>query len=117
MRGGASSSVLEPSAVIRKPQSMQAMAPSLRTEPQAGHLAGPAAAAGFAGAGFAGAGFGGAGGRRISGLDGGRAAPTVAGAREGTVNGFVHEGHFTVFPATLSGTCIGLVQCGQRITT
>src|SRR5436190_16818024 len=101
-----------------KPQSMQAMAPSFKTEPQEGHLfddgvpvstdicavtpgvCTPARAPLAAG---------------ISAvLSLGMLAVDAAPAA-GTVNGLVHEGHFTVLPTALSGTCIDFEQCGQRI--
>jgi hypothetical protein len=31
------------------------------------------------------------------------------------MNGFLHDGQRTFFPPALSGTCIDLVQWGQRI--
>ncbi len=46
----------------------------------------------------------------------GAAAGAAAGCRFGTANGFLHDGHCTCLPDALSGICIDLVQCGQRIT-
>src|SRR5438046_2797705 len=92
---------------------MQATAPSSSEAPQAGHLVGPGAAPPLplpkSGA---------EGGR----LDGAGAAATGVGAAgagtavAGTTNGLLHVGQRTCLPPTLSGTCIDLVQCGQRMT-
>ena len=104
MMGGASGAA--DSDCSRKPQSMQEMAPSRSLAPHAGQLEGvpPAAAAGDFWP------------LPRSGVDGGRLGEAVGADAAGTWKGLVHDGHFTVLPATLSGTCIDFVQCGQRIT-
>src|SRR4051812_7505291 len=94
------------------PQSMQATAPSLSSEPQAGHFVGaavfeplPVPAGGTAGKDgidpLA---------PRLAGIVDGVGADTVAGAAAGTMKGFLHVGHCTRLPAALSGTCIDLPQ-------
>src|ERR1700722_8237532 len=100
--GGPSGSAV--SLCKRNPQSMHATAPSRSADPQAGHLVGGAAAGMVAG-------------REPllgSGVEAGRfgSGETAAatGAVAGTTKGWLHEGQRTVLPATLSGTCIDLVQ-------
>src|ERR1700722_20331746 len=98
--GGPSGSAGPVSACSSKPQSMQATAPSLSVEPQAGHLVGAAGLAPL-----------GASPSENEGLEGplvvaGAAAAT--GCAAGTMNGCLHVGHCTRLPAALSGTCICL---------
>src|SRR5581483_3174999 len=108
--GGPSGSCGPVSAWSMKPQSMQAMAPSSRVEPQEGHLVGVAGAAGAAGLAPLPLAGGGAG---FAATAAGTAA--AAGAAAGTMNACLHDGQRTALPAALSGTCIDLVQWGQRI--
>src|SRR5262249_30221094 len=98
---------------------MQAMAPGNSVDLQAGHSVGVVAADG-------------AGGMDTDGDDGavgpGRGAvmpgllppatpaPTGWGAGAPTMNTCLQDGQRTCLPAALSGTCIVLLQCGQRMT-
>src|SRR5262245_51883735 len=130
MLGGVSGSVVLLSPWSKKPQSMQAMAPSRSLVPQDGQMVGVAPATGIAPEELGGG--GGTGGRLIAGVLGGLGGPpllagTVGGAgaapgrpgtvlaaaptgcccMAGTVNGLLHAGQRTVLPAAPSGTCIG----------
>src|SRR5262245_20423679 len=108
------------SAWSRKPQSMQAMAPGSRAEPHAGQAVGAGGLTGTAPDGFAAG-----GGEGGVGLPAGRAAPAAApaatGSRAGalptppTWNRRLPPGQRTCLPGALSGTCIALVQWGQRM--
>src|SRR5262245_22805108 len=94
---------------------MQAMAPSSNLEPHEGQMVGSGA-----GAGAATAATGPLAPLPPTGGPGAGAAGTAAGfgagpAAGGMVNGCLHDGQRTFFPPALSGTCIDLVQCGQRI--
>jgi hypothetical protein len=88
---------------------MQAMAPSSSLEPHEGHTVGNGAGAGAATA-----------PREPLPEAGELGAGTIgeAGftAADGIMNGFLHDGQRTFLPPALSGTCMDLVQCGQRIT-
>src|SRR5947208_219965 len=117
--GGPSGSAGPASDWSMKPQSMHAMAPSFNTEPHEGHLfdegvpvstdicavtpgVGAAARAPLT-----------AGISAV--LSFGMLAVDAAAPAAGTVNGLLHEGHFTVLPTALSGTCIDFEQLGQRM--
>src|SRR5262245_50648526 len=92
--GGPSGSAGPMSACNMKPQSMQATAPSLSSEPHAGHFFG------------------------VADLGGGVTSPSeieeelggfaVAATGAGTMNGCLQVGHCTRLPAALSGNCIAL---------
>ncbi len=95
---------------------MQAMAPGSSSAPQEGHSLGVSEVA----VAPPGAGREGTTGA-ATGTGRGLAARAAAigcgaGAAAGTWNGFWHDGQRTPFPAALSGTCIALLQCGQRMT-
>src|SRR5437763_13445745 len=103
---------------------MQAMAPGLRSEPQAGHFVGAPLGAGGAvgadgpavgpdGAPVEGRG-GGGGGAGSLGAPAGTAAPTGWGAGIGKT--VWHLGQRTCLPAEPSGTCSAIEHFGQLIT-
>src|SRR5437870_5518569 len=86
---------------------MQAMAPSSNLEPHDGHVVGNGEGAGAATAPLA----------PLPETEAGVAAGFGAGtAAAGIKNGCLHDGQRTFLPPALSGTCIDLVQWGQRIT-
>jgi hypothetical protein len=90
---------------------MQAIAPSSNGEPHDGQTVGKGAGAGAATAPLdplPAAGELGAGATGAAGFAAGLAAA-------GIMNGFLQDGQRTFLPPALSGTCIDLVQCGQRI--
>ena len=92
---------------------MHAMAPSSNLEPHDGQTVGMGAGAGIATAPLEPLPTtGGPGACAGGGVGGFGAGPAGAGI----MNGFLHDGQRTFFPPALSGTCIDLVQCGQRIT-
>src|SRR5438552_16191299 len=119
--GGPSGSAPGGSAWSRKPQSMQAMAPSSSLEPQEGQTVGSGNGAGGMATGIGGlAPLPMGGTATTAGLATGAAgAATGTAARAatagGTMNGCLHDGQRTFFLPALSGTCIDLVQWGQRI--
>ena len=53
----------------------------------------------------------GAGGTTVGGTGAAGVAVSI-----GTPKGFWHDGHCTTLPPAFSGTCIEIVQCGQRRT-
>src|SRR5262245_61359011 len=117
-RLGAPSSPPPASCWRRKPQSMQAMAPGSRAEPQAGHAVGVVGALAATGA----AGRGGAAGAvGAVGRAGPAVAPAATGSRAGAGpligNSRLQPGQRTCLPTALSGTCMALVQCGHRIVS
>jgi hypothetical protein len=114
---------------------MQAMAPGKSGDLQAGHSFGAAAGGTLIEPDEPGAFFpgGNGGGPFRPGEEGGGTLTVEAGAaeavaaagtgtlREGagappTTNGFWHDGQRNCFPAESSAICMGLAQCGQRIT-
>jgi hypothetical protein len=95
---------------------MQAMAPAVQGELQAGHTVGSEGGAAAALA----AGFGAAAGAApavAAAAAAGAGAAAAAPARAGTANIFLHAapGQRTVLPAASSGTCMAMLQWGQRI--
>src|SRR4051794_18639558 len=127
MLGGVSGSAVLLSPWSKKPQSMQAMAPSRSLAPHCGQAVAPADGCGtgpprvtepmvLAG-GLAPLPAGTVGGAAPAGLPPAVLAPAPTGCRAaGTVNGLLQAGQRTFRPAALSGSCIGFWQCGQRIT-